>query len=79
MPGIIEQPDPTALEPFTELKDGIRHGIERRIRLEDHLELQVFEHPGHVLGIVEWIRQRGRVLIRRIANDERDAALARRG
>jgi hypothetical protein len=39
MPRIIEQSDSTALEPFTKLKDSIRHGLERRISLEKNLEL----------------------------------------
>jgi hypothetical protein len=39
MPGIVQQPDSTALESFPKLKDGIRHSIERRICFEKNLEL----------------------------------------
>jgi len=69
MPGIIEQPDPPALELFPKRKDGIRHGLERRIRFENNVELHCCEHPGHVLGIVDRVFQRGRVLIGRIPYD----------
>lgn len=69
MTGIIEKPYTTVLEPFPKLKDGIRHGVESRIRFEHNLELQFVEHLGNVLGVVGRILQRGRVLIRRMPND----------
>jgi hypothetical protein len=68
MPGLIEQPYTTTLGPFTKLKDGIRQSVGRRIRVENHLELRCCEHLGNVLSVVGGIRQRGRVLIRRISN-----------
>jgi hypothetical protein len=69
MPGIVKQPDPTALEPFPKGKDGVRHGFERGVRVKEDLELQVFEHSGHILSVMEGIRQRRRVLIRGIPDD----------